>query len=321
VESTKSNNELKTSADNRINRVFIIFNPVAGLTNAETARQTIESFCQEQDWKCDFHETTPEDDLRQVVQDALKGGVDLVLVSGGDGTVSGVVSGMVNSGKPMGILPAGTGNALARDLGIPLDLAEALKLFINQYTIQSLDVMETNGQDYFVLNVSVGLSAIIMRKTGREEKRRFGMLAYLWNGIVSIVRSDSHHFQAQVDGKNYRFSASEVMIANHRLLGLQPKLEGVEIDPTDGRLDLYIVRAYHLRDYLDILFRFFVPSKRHEDTKLVYLPIKEQMKLESEFPLSVQADGEDMGLTPLDLRLIPGALLVVTPLKTERASQ
>jgi diacylglycerol kinase (ATP) len=321
LETTKDQNHLNPPLEHRIERVFVVFNPVAGLTNAESARQTIENFCNDQGWVCEIHETSPDEDLRQAVITAIKKDVDLVLASGGDGTVSGVVTGMVNSSIPLGILPAGTGNALARDLGIPLPLADALALYTGSYAIQSLDVMETNGDDYFVLNVSVGLSSLIMRKTGREEKRRFGMLAYLWNAIQSLVSPDLHHFRARVDEKEYRFAASEVMIANHRLLGLQPKLEGVEIDPGDGRLDLFIVRARRFRDYLDILMRFFIPSKRNEDPKLVYIPITKQLHLESEFPLSVQADGEDIGLTPLSLRLIPGALLVVTPPPTKTPSK
>jgi diacylglycerol kinase (ATP) len=315
LETTNDPSPAALAVQQHIQRVFVVFNPVAGLTKAENARQTIENFCKEQGWECEIHETKPEDDLRQVVLDALKREVDLVLASGGDGTVSGVVTGMVNSGKPMGILPAGTGNLLARDLGIPLPMEEALALYASPHAIQPLDVMETNGEDYFVLNVSVGLSSLIMRRTGREEKRRFGMLAYLWKALQSLFTMDIHHFRVRVDEKDYRFGATEVMIANHRLMGLQPKIDGVEIDPSDGRLDLFIVRARHLRDYLDIIVHFIIPSRRNEDPRLVYIPIKKNLHLESEFPLAVQADGEDMGLTPLNLRLIPGALLVVTPIK------
>jgi diacylglycerol kinase (ATP) len=315
LETTKDQKDTLPAIEQRIERVFVVFNPVAGLTKADNARQTIENFCKDQGWVCDLYETSPEDDLRQVVLDALKKDVDLVLASGGDGTVSGVVTGMVNSGIPLGIIPSGTGNVLARDLGIPLPLEEALALFSGAHTIQALDVMETNGEDYFVLNVSVGLSSLIMRRTGREEKRKFGMLAYLWNAIQSILTADMHHFHARVDEKDYRFAAAEVMIANHNLMGLQPKINGVEVNPGDGRLDLFIVRARRLRDYLDIVVHFIIPSRRNEDPKLVYIPIKQHLRLESEFPLSAQADGEEIGLTPLNLRLIPAALLVVTPAK------
>lgn len=294
-----------------------MFNPVAGLTQADIARETIEGFCTDLGWAYEIYETSPEDNLRQVVRDALKKEFDLIIAAGGDGTVSGVVSGMVKSGKPMGILPVGTGNALARDLGIPLNLVDALAVLNSEYCVQPLDVMEINREDYFVLNVSVGISSLTMHNTAREEKRRFGMLAYFWRALGSIAAVDLHHFKARVDGKDYRFSASEVMVTNSRFFGLQPQLDGVEIDPNDGRLDLFVVRAGNARDYLRVFARFVIPRQPNEDDKLTYLPIRKRLRLESEVTLPVQADGEEIGTTPLDLRLIPGVLLMITPGKAE----
>jgi diacylglycerol kinase (ATP) len=294
-------------------KVFVVFNPVAGLTKADDARQQIERYCHEHDWDCQLHETVPDEDLRKLVQDALESGVDLVIASGGDGTVSGVVTGMIGSQKPMAILPGGTGNALARDLKIPLNLEAALELLNGQNRVQALDVMQTNGNDYFVLNVSVGISSLTMRTTARDEKRRFGMLAYARRAVQSMARADLHRFTAVVDGQEYRFAASEVMITNTRFLGLQPQIEGVVVEPNDGVVDLFIVRARSLGDYLAVSSRLFFPKKPNEDIKLTYLPIREHASIWSEFPLPVQADGEEIGITPLELRLIPSALRVLVP--------
>lgn len=295
-----------------IEKVFVVLNPVAGLTNAENARQTIERFCQEKGWDCNIHETKPDEDLRDLVRQELKKGVDLVIAAGGDGTVSAVVSGMVNSNKPMGILPAGTGNAVARDLSIPLDIQQALDLLGGDHTIRKLDAMELNG-DYWVLNVSVGVSSLTMRNTSREQKRRFGMLAYAWRAAGLLRRSDTHRFELRMNDRIYRFHASEVMIANSKLLGLQPNLEGVEIDMNDGRLDLFIVRAEGTRDYLGLFAGFLFPKDRNADEKLRYLEITDTIEISSEFPLPVQADGEVVGNTPIRVKLVPDALQVVVP--------
>jgi len=294
-------------------KVFVVFNPVAGLTKADQARQQIEKFCQDNGWNCQMHETTPDEDLKKLVQNALDSDVDLVIASGGDGTVSGVVTGMVGSQKPMAILPGGTGNALARDLKIPLNLVDALKLLNNQNRVQTLDVMETNGNDYFVLNVSIGISALTMRTTAREEKRRFGMLAYARRAVETMARADLHRFTAVVDGQEYHFAASEVMMTNTRFLGLQPQLDGVVVEPNDGVLDLFVVRAHSFADYFDVFTRFFFPRNPNDDLKLTYLPIRDHATIRSEFPLPVQADGEEIGITPLELRLIPSALRVLVP--------
>jgi YegS/Rv2252/BmrU family lipid kinase len=301
-------------------RVFIVLNPVAGLTDPVAAKETIRRFCAEHHWKCDLHETQKDEDLRKLVRDQVKKGVDIVVASGGDGTVSAVVSGMVKAEIPMGILPAGTGNALARDLSIPVDLDGALNLLGSEHTVQEMDILEVAGdgadkKDFFVMNVSVGISSQIMRETGRESKRRFGFLAYIYKAIGSILHSDLHHFQVKADGRSMRISASEVMIANCKFMGLQPQIDGVKIDADDSRLDVFIVRTKSLRGYLDVLTGFLLRSKSDEDSKLRYLEVRESIEIQSERPLPVQADGEVIGKTPVIVRLIPRALRIIVPVK------
>lgn len=294
-------------------RVFVVLNPVSGLTNPNAARDTITKYCGEHNWECEIYETQKNEDLRQVVRDALKKGVDMVIVSGGDGTVSDVVSGMVNSNVPMGILPAGTGNNLARDLSIPLDLNQAMALLGADHDTQTMDVMEVNKKKYYVLNVSVGISSQTMHNTKRNEKRRFGMFAYLYRGIGSIIHSNLHRFQAVVDDKQIRFSATEVMLTSHKLMGLQPQFDGVEVDPNDGRLDMFIVRAKTLPGYLKVLFRFIHRTSPDDDPNLRYVEVHKSIEIKSDVPLPVQADGEVVGNTPVEVNLIPHALEVIVP--------
>ena len=296
-----------------ISRVFVVLNPVAGLTDADNAKQTIEQFCSEHGWDCDIHETKKDEDVRQLVADVLKKGVDLVIAAGGDGTVSSVVAGMIGSETPMAILPAGTGNNLARDLSVPLDLPGALNLLANQHSVHVMDVMQVNQEKFYVLNVSVGISSLTMRTTQRNEKRRFGMLAYIYRAVGSIRNSAMHRFQVLVDEKPVRFSATEVMITNSKLMGLQPQLYGVEVDPNDGRLDIFIVRAQTVRDYFEVVKGFVVHHERNSDTVLNHLEAYKTIRIESEFPLPVQADGEEIGTTPVDIRLLPNALRVIAP--------
>lgn len=297
----------------QIRKVFVVLNPVAGLTDADSTKEQIVHFCEERKWECDIHETQEDEDVSQLVRDTVQNGIDLVIAAGGDGTVSGVVAGMINSEIPMGILPGGTGNALARDLSIPLDLTGALKLFDSNYTVRNLDVMQVNNEKYYVLNVSVGVSSVIMRTTLRTEKRRFGILAYAYRAMGSIINSALHRFSVDVDGRTVRFTASELMIANSKLMGMQPQLEGVEVDPNDGRMDMFIVRAQTLGDYLNVVSGFLMRRERYGDSTIDYLEAKERIVIESEFPLPVQADGEVIGNTPVEIKLLPNALRAVVP--------
>jgi diacylglycerol kinase (ATP) len=312
VDSPEVDQPVTAPAPKKIRSVYIILNPVAGLTDPSVARQTITSFCEQQEWKCEIHETKKDEDLRKLVRQELRSGYDTIIAAGGDGTVSAVVSGMANSGIPMGILPAGTGNALARELGIPLALDEALALLGSDPHVRTLDGMKLFN-DYYVLNASVGVSSQTMLKTGREEKRRFGMLAYLWRAIGLIFRSAMHRFELRMGGRKYTFAASEVMITNTKFLGMQPQLKGVEIDPNDGHLDLFIVRARHFRDILNVFVRFVRPKDPNEDRNLRYLAISDTVEIRSTTVLPVQADGEVVGDTPVKVEFIPDMLKVYVP--------
>ena len=293
--------------------VFVVLNPVAGTSNPETVTQTITRFCEEHHWECDIYQTQKDEDLSQLVRKTVKKGVDMVIVAGGDGTVSAVVEGMINSQVPLGILPAGTGNVLARDRSIPMDLNAALALLGGEHDVQELDAMEVVGRGMYVMNVSVGVSSITMRTTAREEKRRFGFLAYVYRAAGSLMRSDLHRFKVKVDDFPIRFSASEVFIANCKLAGLQPLVDGVEVDPEDSRLDMFIVRAQSVRDYLGVLMRFIARTPKNQADNLYYAAVREHIIIESEFPLPVQADGEELGTTPMEIRVIPRALRLVVP--------
>lgn len=306
-------------------RVFVVLNPVAGLTNAVAAKETITTFCQERRWHCEIHETEKDEDLRALVRAQLKKGTDIVIAAGGDGTVSAVVSGMVNANIPMAILPAGTGNALARDLSIPMDLGGALNMLASDYAVEEMDIMEVSAgekKDFYVMNVSVGVSSIVMGNTAREEKRRFGFLAYVYHAVRTMMRPNLQRYQIKADNRALRTYASEVMIANCKFAGLQPQIDGVQIDSDDGRLDMFIVRARSLRGYLNVLTRFILRRKADEDSRLRYLGVNKSIEIRSDRPMPVQADGEVIGRTPVSVRLIPKALRVIVPVKElEKAAQ
>jgi YegS/Rv2252/BmrU family lipid kinase len=298
---------------NGAKKVFIVMNPVSGVKDTGNSRKTIEDFCQSQGWAYEIYETKPDDDLRGQVRKQLKQKVDYVLAAGGDGTVAAVVNGLVNSQVPLGILPLGTGNNLARDLSIPLALPDALALLASEkQVLQNMDVFQV-GETYYVMNVSIGVSADTMEKTGREEKKKFGMLAYLRRGIESINQADLYRFLADVDGRKVHFRASEVMITNDKFMGLQPRLEGVEVEANDGALDMFIVRASSLVDYLGVFRRFLIPANQKDEEQLKHLPVRTSVIIQSDRPLRVQADGEVIGQTPVEIHVVPDALRVVVP--------
>jgi diacylglycerol kinase family enzyme len=123
-------------------RVFVVLNPVAGTSAPTDVRQTLETLFTEHGRQCSVYETSGDDDaLTAELEQARQDGYDLVVAAGGDGTVSLVASNLVGSDIPLGILPVGTANVLALELGIPQTLEQVAALFIGEHQVRELDVM------------------------------------------------------------------------------------------------------------------------------------------------------------------------------------
>ena len=176
-----------------------------------------------------------------------------MISAGGDGTVVGVGNGLVHQATPLGILPMGTGNDLARVLKIPLKMDEALDLLVQEHQEIEIDALQV-GDRYYFSNVSVGISPQIMDATKSDQKKRFGRLAYIWTMIKRSSIFQRRRYTLTIDGKPYRSHAAEVMISNTTLLETLPHLFGPCETLTDGRLEVYLVTAQTLRDYLKLLW-------------------------------------------------------------------
>ncbi|HXQ36600.1 MAG TPA: acylglycerol kinase family protein, partial [Anaerolineales bacterium] len=109
-------------------KTFIVVNPVAGVTQPEAVREKIETTLQARDIPFEIYETKGDDNFRQIIRNAIQQGFKLIIAAGGDGTLSGVIDGLVDTQIPLLILPTGTWNALAQALNIPLQIDAAIEL-------------------------------------------------------------------------------------------------------------------------------------------------------------------------------------------------
>jgi diacylglycerol kinase (ATP) len=186
-------------------KIFVVVNPVAGNADTDEVRRLLDQHLPEHEWE--IFETSGEEQLSEVVMQALPKGFDLVVAAGGDGTVSGVAAGLINSQVPMAILPIGTGNALARELGISLNPEDALLLLVEGFDTRDIDGMWVK-ETLSVLGVGIGLTSLTMQETDSEQKRRFGLLAYVWNGLKQLGGIGLNRFEVEIDGvkrTSYRF--------------------------------------------------------------------------------------------------------------------
>jgi YegS/Rv2252/BmrU family lipid kinase len=300
-----------TPTPTRTTRVFVILNPVAGTRTAEDVRLALERHLATGETFCEIHETNLDDRPEELAREARERGFDLVAAAGGDGTVSAVANGLVGSATPLGIIPNGTANVLARELGIPVDLEGACQLLAGAHDFKEVDGMRVGDQHYFT-QVGVGIDALMIRDTGREAKRRFGRIAYLWTAFTRLLGFQARRFFLAVDGRKSRHRASQVLVANAGILGQPPFRWGPDIRPDDGRLDVCIIRARNLLDYLK-LARYVLLGQHKKSPNVRYLASERDVFIDTRRPLPVQADGEIIGETPVRVFAAPRAVRVVVP--------
>jgi len=291
-------------------RAFVVLNPVAGSAKGD-ARSRIEAHLSGHGWDVHIHETRGDEDVSALVRQAAEEGVDLCVAAGGDGTVSAVANGLAGTDVPLGILPIGTGNVLAKELGIPENLEGALELLTGEHDIKVLDMIRV-GDRRFVLNVSVGLGSLSMRDTTPEWKRRLGVLAYVLTGLRVLLGYQPHRFDVTVDGKRHRIRASEVMVANSAAVGSPGVRLGAGVRLDDGRLDLCVVRARNLLDYLRVAWDVLL-GRQDKSRHVHCLPITDRVRIEVHGTLPVEADGDIIGETPVEATCEPAAVRVVVP--------
>ena len=296
-------------------KTFVVINPVAGVSEAEQVREKIQSALQAREVPFEIYETQRDSNPRQAVREAVKQGCKLFIAAGGDGTLSSVASGLVDTQIPMVIIPTGTWNALARYLDIPLQVDQALDLLLQEHSIRTIDVMQVENE-YYILNISTGLSSRFMTDIKREEKRRFGKLAELWKGLNKMLEFPSFWFDVKIDGKVTSFRASETMVANVKNLALKSLELDTSIRMDDGKLNVCRIYAKSLRDYVNLAISMLL-GKQEENWNVLCVEALREVEIRSNRKLYVQGDGDVIGRLPVTVKLRAKAVSIVTPITAE----
>lgn len=234
--------------------------------------------------------------------------VDLVIIGGGDGTLNAAVDGLVDTQLPLGILPLGTANDLARTLGIPNCLPDACKI-IGTGQLRRIDLGWVNGKHFFNV-ASLGLSVQITQRLSKEAKRRWGVLAYAVTAIQVIWQARPFTAEIRLNGKSISAKTIQIAVGNGRYYG-----GGMTVDYDaaidDQKLDLYSLEIQHWWQILPLL-----PAIRQgQQTSLPGVRTEEGQEIEvcTRKPHAINTDGEITTHTPAKFRVIPHALGVLVP--------
>ncbi|MGZ3505217.1 MAG: YegS/Rv2252/BmrU family lipid kinase [Vulcanimicrobiaceae bacterium] len=248
------------------------------------------------------------DSLRQHgIEVVEEGPFDAVVAAGGDGTIVISVGEAIATKKPLGIIPLGTFNDLARTVGIPLEIDAACEVIAGGAT-RRIDVGRVNGI-YFVNEASIGVSTRIARRQTPEVKQRFGFLGVIGTTLQTLNSRRPFFVRIQYDQHTEEFKTVQLTVANSHHFGGFIEVPDAAID--DGFLDLFSVEVDSLFGIIPL-----ARSALNHDTDTVDGLRRRRAKrfaVQTRRPHHVSADGEPAGFTPAIFEVLHKALQVLVP--------
>jgi len=299
-------------------RAAVVYNPIK-VGDPDVFKTRVRGVAEREGWgEPLWFETTLEDPGVGQAHAALEAEVDLVVAAGGDGTVRVVCHELARTGTAVGILPHGTGNLLARNVGIPLNVKDALDVVFGGQD-RAIDLVsyssDAQRDTSFLVMAGLGMDAAIMDGAPDELKKKVGWLAYFISGVKSLS-FPATKVQISVDGGEFKkFRARTVVIGNVGFLqaGL-PLLPEAEID--DGVLDVVVLAPKRLLGWLAIVVR--VISRQKRTNERLGRMTGRKVVVRAEKPTPMQLDGDSIGDgTEMTVEVQPGVLLVRVPLAPE----
>ena len=289
-------------------RAAIIVNP-AKSDVAETRTRLAETFATAGWSECLWLETTEEDPGRGMAEAAVAAGVALVAICGGDGTVMACLSALADSAVPVAIIPVGSGNLLARNLGIPLTIDDALITAVHGVD-RRIDLGRLGDGQPFAVMAGMGFDAAMMADTTERMKRVVGWPAYVVSGLRHL-RDPVMRVELRIDGgPPVHRSARTVLVGNvGQLEGGLELMPDAEAD--DGLLDVVVVSPRKIRDWVRMAYR--IARHRKHDRHLERFE-GQTISIEADRVVPRQADGEVIAEgRRIDARVEPRALVIRVP--------
>lgn len=289
---------------NRIKTELIIN---TGSRRSRAALSTIIAECKRHDIDLSKINILKKDtNLKQVITNIKKRQPELVLVGGGDGTISDAVDFFAGSTIQVGVLPLGTTNNFARSLGLPLEIDAAIAA-IKKGSVSAVDLGKIN-EEYFVNVAGIGISAQIAKHVTNDQKKRYGRFAYALNGIVQLTKHKP--FLATIEDKDSELQlhveTHQIVIANGRYHAGKEIAKDAKIDNRE-----LIIFALGGRSKLSFIFAMadFYMGKRKNIRHTSYLT-GHSIQLHTSTPQLVELDGEVKFTTPIPVEVMPGAVKV-----------
>lgn len=287
----------------------VIMNPTAGNYKCKRSFPIFKTKLLEKSIAYHFSSSQYRGHIKELVTQAKEQGYKKVIVCGGDGTINEAINALVGSDVMLGILPMGTGNDFARNLGIKEDLDFACNV-LYQGKVRQVDVVKVNGSKYYGSVGGIGFDSEVASWANRYKKFTPGINIYVLAILAKLFTYKFKKVEITYDTGNYRGEILMAAFGNTKWYG-----GGINITPTalmdDGWLDICIVDKINKAK----LLLFFPAAFKGNHTKFseVNLYRAKTISIISETPLQLLGDGELICQTPISLEVVPQALKVIAP--------
>jgi YegS/Rv2252/BmrU family lipid kinase len=291
-----------------VRKIAVIVNPASG--QDKPFLKIFNTTFQDAGYDWELFVTKDAGDGYRLAQKAAADGFEVVAAYGGDGTVMEVACGLRGTGVPMAILPGGTGNVMAVELGIPRDLAAASSLIIQpDRQLRPVD-MGQMADKCFILRVGVGFEANVIEIDDRNLKNRYGIFAYVMSALQAAREPTVARYHLVIDGEVYDCEGLGCIVANAGSLGVPGLTLSPRVDPSDGLLDVFVIRKADLPSLISMASGFVGGVTQNEN--LLHWQARLVSVISS--PVQpVQGDGELFGTTPIRVKVLPKSVDIVVP--------
>ena len=256
----------------------------------------------------------------EIACDASKRGAAMIVAAGGDGTINEVVSGLAHTQTPLGILPAGTANVLAAEVGFSKDLAVAARQLCESRPCRialgrvSADIENASPEirkrgRYFLMMAGAGLDAAIIYELDLSLKQKLGKLAY-WHGGFRQLGRNVARFHVEVSERDYL--ASFVLATRVRNYGGDFEIAR-KIKLTDNDFEIVVFQNNHWWGYLRFFVSVLLNRLHHSRDVTIHRSTELRLSAPEDHRIYVQADGESVGHLPCTVEIVPDALTLMLP--------
>ena len=294
---------------------IIIANPTAGSYSQN--KQQIEDtlvYLQDAGWDAVIKLTEGPGDGRRIAKEAVEKNLSVVVAVGGDGTINEVIQELAGSETALGVLPSGTVNVWAREIGIPLDNPGAREILVHGQT-RRIDLGQVNER-YFLLMSTIGLDAEITHTVEKKHNKRFGVIEYIFQTLKIGFGYPNFTVFLQMGKRTIKARVLQVVFGNTQLYAGAIKFTW-RAKCDDGLLDISLVHSLTALKRVDMLIDFLL--KRKQRQQWVRYESAEEVRIHTNKPVALQVDGDPEGYTnkrgvpPTIIHIAPQSLNVIVP--------